>query len=118
MSKMGISTYQSYCGAQIFDAVGLSSELRRQVLHRHRHDHRRHRPVRGRRGNGAPPRTPSATTRSRDMLDVGGEYAFRMRGEEHMWTPDASPSCSTGARQVRDTYKEFAASINDQSERC
>ena len=27
MSKMGISTYQSYCGAQIFDAVGLSSEL-------------------------------------------------------------------------------------------
>ncbi len=36
MSKMGISTYQSYCGAQIFDAVGLQSGLRRRVLHRHR----------------------------------------------------------------------------------
>ena len=36
MSKMGISTYQSYCGAQIFDAVGLSSAFVEQVFHRHR----------------------------------------------------------------------------------
>ena len=36
MSKMGISTYQSYCGAQIFDAVGLSTRIRGEVLHRHR----------------------------------------------------------------------------------
>ena len=35
MSKMGISTYQSYCGAQIFDAVGLALRLRRQIFHRH-----------------------------------------------------------------------------------
>ena len=36
MSKMGISTLQSYCGAQIFEAVGLDRALRRQVLHRQR----------------------------------------------------------------------------------
>ena len=36
ISKMGISTYQSYCGAQIFDAVGLSSQLGGAMLHRHR----------------------------------------------------------------------------------
>ena len=48
MSKMGISTYQSYCGAQIFEAVGLQQRVRRQVLHRHREHDRGHRPVRGR----------------------------------------------------------------------
>ena len=53
MSKMGISTYQSYCGAQIFEAVGLQQGVRRQVLHRHREQRRGHRPVRGRRGSGA-----------------------------------------------------------------
>ena len=42
MSKMGISTYQSYCGAQIFDAVGLSSEFVERVFQRHSdHDRRR-----------------------------------------------------------------------------
>ena len=40
MSKMGISTYQSYCGAQIFDAVGLEIRIRRQIFHRHRDPHR------------------------------------------------------------------------------
>ena len=55
MSKMGISTYQSYCGAQIFDAVGLQGRFRRQVLHRHRDPHRRRRPRRDRRGSRAAP---------------------------------------------------------------
>ena len=36
MSKMGISTYQSYCGAQIFDAIGLSNAFVRNIFHRHR----------------------------------------------------------------------------------
>ena len=35
MSKMGISTYQSYCGAQIFDAVGLKQDFIDSYLHRH-----------------------------------------------------------------------------------
>ena len=56
MSKMGISTYQSYCGAQIFDAIGLSFRSDRQVLHRHAQSGRRHRSRRNRRGNvRAPP---------------------------------------------------------------
>ena len=55
MSKMGISTYQSYCGAQIFDAVGLQVRIRRQVFHRHRDAHRRRRPDADRRGGRAPP---------------------------------------------------------------
>jgi glutamate synthase (NADPH) large chain len=50
MSKMGISTYQSYCGAQIFDAVGLSG-FRRQIFHRHGDPHRGRRPGRDRRGS-------------------------------------------------------------------
>ena len=55
MSKMGISTYQSYCGAQIFDAVGLQVRVRRQIFHRHRNPHRGRRPRRDRRRDGAPP---------------------------------------------------------------
>ena len=43
MSKMGISTIQSYRGAQIFEAIGLGAELHRQVLHVHGVAHRRHR---------------------------------------------------------------------------
>ena len=52
---MGISTYQSYCGAQIFDAVGLKSDFVAEYLHRHRHPHRRRRPRADRRGNRAAP---------------------------------------------------------------
>ena len=57
MSKMGISTYQSYCGAQIFDAIGLKIGFRRDLFHRHPYPHRRRRPPRNRRRNrAAPPR--------------------------------------------------------------
>ena len=49
MSKMGVSTYMCYCGAQMFEAIGLEQRLRRQVLPRHRQPGRRHRRVRGRR---------------------------------------------------------------------
>ena len=65
MSKMGISTYQSYCGAQIFDAIGLNSAFVAPRLLRHGDDDRGHRHGRGRRGDGAASRaTPSATRRS------------------------------------------------------
>ncbi len=56
MSKMGISTYQSYCGAQIFDAVGLKADFIAKVFRRHAHADRRRRPCRNRRGDHAPPR--------------------------------------------------------------
>jgi glutamate synthase (NADPH/NADH) large chain len=52
------------------------------------------------------------------MLDAGGEYAFRVRGEEHMWTPDAIAKLQHATRGNQyGTYKEYAALINDQSRR-
>ena len=57
------------------------------------------------------------------MLDAGGEYAWRARGEEHMWTPDAIAKLqqatreADGSRNPFATYKEYAQIINDQSKR-
>jgi glutamate synthase (NADPH/NADH) large chain len=119
MSKMGISTYQSYCGAQIFDAVGLSTEFVDSYF------------------------TGTATTIEgaglkeiagetvrchqdaygdapiyRNSLDVGGDYAFRLRGEDHMWTPDtiAKLQHATRANDAK-TFREFAQLVNEQNER-
>ncbi|MGP1684443.1 MAG: FMN-binding glutamate synthase family protein, partial [Giesbergeria sp.] len=119
MSKMGISTYMSYTGAQIFEAVGLSRSLVDkyftgttsniegigifQVAEEAIRVHRA--------AFGADPVLAGA-------LDAGGEYAFRVRGEEHMWTPDAIARLqhSTRSNSYAD-YKEFARIINDQSRR-
>jgi glutamate synthase (NADPH/NADH) large chain/glutamate synthase (ferredoxin) len=52
------------------------------------------------------------------MLDAGGEYAWRTRGEEHMWTPDAIAKLQHSTRANSwNTYKEYAQLINDQSRR-
>ena len=121
MSKMGISTYQSYCGAQIFDAVGLNSafvekyftktqttiegigldEIAKETVLRH------------------------AAAYSDDpvlsnALDIGGEYAFRLRGEEHMWTPETIGGLQHAVRSGNfEGFKKFTAKINqrDQSAR-
>jgi len=119
MSKMGISTYMSYCGAQIFEAVGLSTEvvdkyftgtpssiegidvfdIGEEALRRHI-DAFSDDPVLA------------------DMLDTGGEYAYRIRGEQHMWTPDAIAKLQHSTRSnTYNTYKEYAQLINDQSRR-
>ncbi|MCF8169057.1 MAG: glutamate synthase subunit alpha, partial [Rhodoferax sp.] len=51
-------------------------------------------------------------------LDAGGEYAWRVRGEEHMWTPDAIAKLQHSTRANNwNTYKEYAQIINDQSRR-
>jgi glutamate synthase (NADPH) large chain len=119
MSKMGISTYMSYCGAQIFEAIGLSHglvekyftgtaskiegigvfEVADEALRLH---------------NLAFGDDPVLAT----ALDAGGEYAYRSRGEDHMWTPDAIAKLqqSTKTNNVN-SYKEYAAIINDQSRR-
>ena len=96
MSKMGISTYQSYCGAQIFDAVGLSSdfvekcftgtastiegagfdEIAREAVQRHQNAYGDNPIYEG-------------------MLDAGGDYAFRLRGEDHAWTPELGGEAAT-----------------------
>ena len=119
MSKMGISTYQSYCGAQIFDAVGLASdfvekyftgtattiegvglrEIALEAVERHRHAYGEN-PI------------------YHEMLDVGGDYAFRLRGEDHAWTPQSIAKLQHAVRgNSQDEYRAFAATINDQSER-
>ena len=119
MSKMGISTYQSYCGAQIFDAVGLHSgfvekyftgtattiegagwnEIAEETVRRHRDAY----------GDNPIYRT---------MLDPGGDYAFRLRGEDHAWTPESVARLQHAVRgNLPDEYKAFAATINEQSER-
>jgi glutamate synthase (NADPH/NADH) large chain len=119
MSKMGISTYQSYCGAQIFDAVGLSSEFVERyftgtdsVIE----------------GVGLAQIAAECVRRHRDaygdspiyrgMLDVGGMYAFRLRGEDHAWTPTSVASLQHAVRgNLSAEYLAFANEINDQNAR-
>ncbi|MGI8506066.1 MAG: glutamate synthase large subunit, partial [Solirubrobacteraceae bacterium] len=127
ISKMGISTIQSYCGAQIFEAVGLERELidrhftgtasriggvglgvlATEALERHFR---------------AYPRT------GRDLLPVGGVLQWRRDGELHIWNPDTIATLQhavrtgsgTDARVLRDpqqTYDEFARQANDESTR-
>src|SRR5476649_2804888 len=119
MSKMGISTYMSYTGAQIFEAVGLSSELVEKyfkgtatkvggisIFEVAEEAIRLHREAFG--------ENPVLAT----MLDAGGEYAYRVRGEEHMWTPDAIAKLQHSTRSNSyQTYKEYAHLINDQTKR-
>jgi len=117
MSKMGISTYQSYCGAQIFEAIGLNThfldsyftgtatqiegigleEVAEEAMRTHKS------------AFGGDPVLSNA-------LDAGGEYAFRVRGEEHMWTPDVIAKLQHATRTNNSqTFKEYATLINDQS---
>ncbi len=119
MSKMGISTYQSYCGAQIFDGVGLSSELIAEyftgtattiegvgLTEIGEEAVRRHAAAFG--------DNPIYT----DLLDVGGDYAYRIRGEDHAWTPESVSRLQHAVRgNVSEDYKAFAQSINEQNER-
>ncbi|MFX7329255.1 hypothetical protein ABTI69_20930, partial [Acinetobacter baumannii] len=52
------------------------------------------------------------------MLDVGGQYAFRLRGEQHAWTPETVSKLQHAVRGGRsDEYRAFAEGINEQSER-
>lgn len=119
MSKMGISTYQSYCGAQIFDAVGLNSEFLERYftgtstavegigLAEIASDIVRWRAC----GYG----TKHACTQ---QLDQGGDYAFRINGETHAWTPDSISKLQHATRSNNyETYQEFAKTINEQNER-
>ncbi len=119
MSKMGISTYMSYCGAAIFEAIGINRETIDKyftgtssqvegigVFEIAEEAIRTHRLAFG--------QDPVLAT----MLDTGGEYAWRTRGEQHMWTPDAIAKLQHSTRANNwNTYKEYAQIINDQSRR-
>ena len=119
MSKMGISTYQSYCGAQIFDAVGLSTELLDRYFTGTASTIE---------GSGLAQIAEEAVQRHQqafgdnpiyaNALDVGGGYAYRIRGEEHAWTPESVAQLQHAVRgNITSEYEAFARSINDQSER-
>jgi len=119
MSKMGVSTYMSYCGAQLFEAIGINTETVQKYF------------------TGTPSRVEGigifemaeegirmhkaafgADPVLANMLDAGGEYAWRARGEEHMWTPDAIAKLQHSTRSNNfSTYKEYAQIVNDQNKR-
>jgi glutamate synthase (NADPH/NADH) large chain len=119
MSKMGVSTYMSYCGAQLFEAIGLEKSLVDKYF----------RGTSSQVGGIDIFAVAEEAIRMHcaafgddpvlaDMLDAGGEYAWRVRGEEHMWTPDAIAKLQHGVRANRfETYQEYAKLINDQSQR-
>ena len=120
ISKMGISTIQSYCGAQIFEAVGLErelidkhftgtasriggvglDELAKEAIERHFR---------------AYPRT------DREVLPVGGVLQWRRNGELHVWNPDTIASLQHAVQgsngDPRETYGEFARQANEEAVR-
>ena len=54
----------------------------------------------------------------RNMLDVGGDYAFRLRGEDHAWTPESVSRLQHAVRGNNPAeYQLFAQQINEQNER-
>ncbi|MBX0346796.1 glutamate synthase large subunit [Haloarcula pellucida] len=115
MAKMGISTVESYQGAQIFEAVGLSSdfiaeyfegttcrtegigieEIEEDLLQRHE----------------------VAWSEEEPEMPRQGEYEFRSNGIHHQWNPNTVGKIQQAVRMGDyDTYKEFAELVNDQNE--
>ncbi|MDX6685751.1 MAG: glutamate synthase large chain, partial [Baekduia sp.] len=125
ISKMGISTIQSYCGAQIFEAVGLEKPLierhfcgtasriggvgldvlATEALERHARGYGRAGPV-----------------PAEDLLPVGGVYAWRRDGEHHMWNPETIAALQHAVRadadgSAQDKYDEYARLVNENATR-
>jgi glutamate synthase (NADPH/NADH) large chain len=115
MSKMGISTLQSYCGAQIFEAVGLDAafvdayftstasriggvgvkEISEEVRQRH-----------------------ARAFRSTTALDTGGEYQWRRDGEIHLFNPDTVFKLQHATRSGQyGMFKDYTRLVNDQSKK-
>ncbi|MEK7850006.1 MAG: glutamate synthase large subunit [Candidatus Omnitrophota bacterium] len=115
-SKMGISTLKSYCGAQIFEALGLGKEvidnyfsgtasrvggvdieaIQKEAILCHR--------------RGFPERETSELS-----LPVGGWYQYRKDGEYHMWDPDTIIALQQAVRlKDYNEFKRFTGLIDDQ----
>ena len=121
MSKMGISTVSSYCGAQVFEAIGLAQDvidqyftgttsqlggigldvIAEEVARRH-----------------AVAYPPSGLTPAHQRLDTGGEYQWRRDGAPHLFDPDTvfRLQHSTRARRY-DVFREYTALVDGQAER-
>jgi glutamate synthase domain-containing protein 2/glutamate synthase domain-containing protein 3 len=120
-SKMGISTVQSYRGAQIFEAVGISKQvidkyftgtasrlngvgldvIARESLERHRF--------------GYPPIRVDG-----EVLQNGGFYQWRRDGEYHMWNPDTVAKLQQAVRITGyPTFKQYSKLVDDEARhRC
>ena len=118
-SKIGISTLQSYRGAQIFEAVGLNEAfvakyftwtatriegagldvIAQEALARHAH--------------AFPDRQVNGNT-----LDVGGEYQWRKDGEAHLFNPQTIHTLQKAVRTgCFNTFKSYSAMVNEQGEK-
>jgi len=119
MTKMGISTLQSYRGAQIFEAIGLSSE----VIDRYftwtasriegvgLDELAREAELRHRRACDGPPGQDGE-------LDAGGQYQWRRRGEHHMYNPNSIALLQHAVRSGDyRRFKAYSAAANDESRR-
>ncbi|MCH9719387.1 MAG: glutamate synthase large subunit [Actinomycetia bacterium] len=121
MSKMGVSTVTSYCGAQIFEAIGLSQELvdryftgttsklggigldviAEEVALRHRVSY-----------------PPSGISPAHRRLDVGGEYQWRREGEPHLFDPETVFRLQHATKENRaDIFREYTDAVDDQATR-
>jgi glutamate synthase (ferredoxin) len=117
MSKMGISTLQSYCGAQVFEAVGLDRAFVEKYFTRTasriggigidvvaEEVHRRHARA-----------FPSRQTGESDLA-TGGEYQWRRDGEYHLFNPDTVFKLQHATRSGQYAiFKEYSALVDDQS---
>lgn len=94
MSKMGISTVSSYCGAQVFQAIGLAQDFVDDYF------------------TGTP--SPLGGV----GIGVGGEYKWRREGEEHLFSPETIARLQTATRTgSREVFREYAEGVDDQSKR-
>ncbi len=119
MSKMGISTVSSYCGAQVFEAVGLETDLieryfvgtsgriggsgleqiHAEVMARH---------------EKAYPANPAERTHRR--LEVGGEYQWRREGELHLFNPETVFLLQHATRSKQyDVFKKYTSKVDELS---
>ena len=120
ISKMGISTIQSYRGAQIFEAIGLHPSvvekyftgtasrvggvgldvLAREILMRHQHAFAK------RQANG-------------HVLEAGGQYQWRADGETHLFNPQTVHKLQQACRNTDyKAFKEYSQAVNDQSKKA
>jgi glutamate synthase domain-containing protein 2/glutamate synthase domain-containing protein 1/glutamate synthase domain-containing protein 3 len=117
MSKLGISTLSSYCGAQTFEAVGLAPELVAQ------HFTGTASRIGGvglaEIGEGAVQRHARAFPGSGDeLLPVVGLYAWRRDGEAHMWNPQTIATLRQAVRSgAAEHYEAYAEAANDDAAR-
>jgi glutamate synthase domain-containing protein 2 len=118
MSKMGVSTYMSYCGAQLFEAIGLNSETVDKYFTGTASRSKASACSRS-------PKKPSACTRRLRRRPGAGHHAGRRRRvrlarprrRAHVDAGRHRQAAAQHARQQLDTYKEYAQIINDQSKR-